>query len=118
MDYVAEGGFAFSGINGWLDKTSGFAVLLVGNSDESSPQRSNGTRATDHEALPVDADDIAAGRVRITSNVGNAATSCGGGGFGDFRAGLPVRQREDVANASAGCAALRLAIPDSLSRDG
>ena len=91
MDYVAEGGFAFSGINGWLDKTSGFAVLLVGDSDESSPQRSNGTRAADHEALPVDADDIAAGRVRITSNVGNAATSCGGGGFGDFRAGLPVR---------------------------
>src|ERR1700720_714798 len=77
MDYVAEGGFAFSGINGWLDKTSGFAVLLVGDSDEPSPQWSNGTRAADHEALPVDADDIAAGRVRITSNVGNAIEPLG-----------------------------------------
>src|ERR1700720_4617621 len=103
MDYVAEGGFAFSGINGWLDKTSGFAVLLVGDSDEPSPQWRNCTRAADHEALPAAADDIAAGGAGITSNGGNAATSCRGGGFGDFRAGLPVRQREDVTNASAGC---------------
>ena len=52
LDDVAEGGFALSGINGGLDKTGGFAVLLIGHSNDASPQRSNGTRAADHQLFP------------------------------------------------------------------
>ena len=107
-----------SGINGGLNKTSGFAVLLIGHSNDASPQRSNGTRAADYEGLPVNADDIAAGGVSVAGNVWNAATPSGVRRFGDFRIGLPGWQREDVADASAGRATLWLGIPDSLSRDG
>jgi hypothetical protein len=105
------------GINGGFDETSGFAVLLICDGNESGPQRSNGARAADHEGFPVNPNDVASGRISVACNVWNTATAPGIRGLRDFGTGLPGWQREDVADTSSGRASIWLGIPDSFGRN-
>ena len=95
-------------------KPADLPFCLVGDSDESGPQWSNGTRAADHEGLSVDADDIAAGRICVTSNVGNAATSCGVVGLGTFELACQVGSGKTLLTPPPVAPPCGWRIPDSL----
>ena len=72
---VAEGGLAFRGVDRGLEEANGFAVYLVGYGDETGPERSDGTGATDDHVLAVDANVVAASGVGVSGYVGNATAS-------------------------------------------
>src|SRR5216683_1568109 len=116
---VVEGGFAFGGVDGGLDEAGGLAVLCVGDGDEAGPERRDGAGAADDHVFAVDADGVAGGGVGVARDVWNAAAADGVGGLGDAGAGLPGGQREDVADAAAGCAfVVGELVPDDLGGDG
>src|SRR5882757_6665198 len=116
---VIEGGFAFGGVDGGLDEAGGLAVLRVGDGDEAGPEGGDGAGAADDHVLAVDADDVAGGGVGVAGDVGNAAAAGGLGGLGNAGAGLPGGEREDVADAAAGCAfVVGEFVPDDFGGDG
>src|ERR1700691_3228496 len=83
--------------------------------DQGRPQRRYGTGSAEHSGTAIDADVVAAIRVRIAADIGDAAilksTQIG------FEALLPGRHREEAADATAGRAAIGAVVPHNLFND-
>ena len=102
-----------------LMKPADCFVLRIVESDEAGPEGCDGAGAADDHGLAIDADDVAGGGVGVASDVRHAAAAGGAGGFGDIGTGLPGGQREDVADAAAGCSfAVGELVPDDFGGDG
>ena len=73
MSDVIEISGGFRGVDGRLDESDGCAELLIGNRDESGPERSHGAGAANDHRLAIDANSVSGGWVGITGDIGNAS---------------------------------------------
>src|SRR5215813_12442008 len=114
---VAEGALVPRRIERRIDEARRLAILPVGDGNQPGPKRGDGACASDHHVAAIDADDIARRGIGVAGDVGKATASGHQVGFRNIRAGLPDRQREDIADAATGRTTLRHFIPHGFLRD-
>src|SRR5579884_1145335 len=100
-----------------IQKSDRLSRLLIQPRGEPRHQRSDSAGAAEDRRLAIDKDLISRLRIGIAGNIGYTAPHfvivCR---RRNLRFLLVVGKREDIADASAGCASLRLLVPHALNR--
>src|ERR1700691_3319028 len=62
-------------IKQWVNKAHGLSNALIDERDQSSPERSHGTGASDDVRLPIDQSNVAGVWIGISGHIRNASTN-------------------------------------------